>query len=371
MSTARGRPRPAATASVAAFVADRHRLWRTGTPRGQRWALGALAAGVLTCLGVSLLRFEWMPVTAYAVWLLAGLLVLRFGPLVVHACLCLAAGVAAVLVDAPVSQGRLSALLALLVAVVLVLVHAARQRTGLPAIVGEAMLVDLRDRLQAQSTVPPLPRGWRAESATLAADGVAYAGDFLVAELDREGRHLEMILVDVCGKGVQAGPQALSFAGALAGLLGALPPKALMTAANDYLLRRHDDGAFATAVHVRVDLVDGGFAVLSAGHPPALRYDASSRAWLADPARGTALGVDPDPELVESRGVLGPGEALMFYTDGVIESREADLDAGLEWLCATAGRVVASGFAGAPRRILRQVRRGDDDRAVLVLSRDA
>ena len=68
-----------------------------------------------------------------------------------------------------------------------------------------------------------LPEGWQSQTAMLASHGVSYAGDFLVADL-REDRQLEVILVDVCGKGTGAGPAALQFAGALGGLIGSLPP---------------------------------------------------------------------------------------------------------------------------------------------------
>ncbi|MFW6774887.1 PP2C family protein-serine/threonine phosphatase [Nocardioides sp. CPCC 205120] len=353
------------------YVRDGVGRWRSGSSAGQAWVLGVLAAGVACCFVVSLLDYDLMPVAAYLVWLLAGTVLLRFWPLVVHALVCLLAGVTAVLVDGTFGGARTSSLVAMLVAVGLTLLHARRQRTGLPSLVSEGVLVDLRDRLQAQSTVPPLPQGWRAESAMRPAHGVAYAGDFLVAELDEDGRHLEMILVDVCGKGLAAGTQALQFAGALGGLLGALPPVALMSAANAFLLRQGDDETFATAVHVRVDLTTGAYGIVSAGHPPALRYDAASRTWLVDHARGTALGVDHRPELVTSTGTLAAGEGLMFYTDGVIESRDADLDVGLEWLRATSAREIARrGFPGVTRRVVDQVARGDDDRAVLVLHRE-
>ena len=113
----------------------------------------------------------------------------------------------------------------------------------------EALLGELKGRLQAQGRIPDLPDGWESQSAMLASDGVGYAGDFLVADL-REGRHLEVILVDVCGKGTGAGPAALQFAGALGGLIGAMSPDQLFKAANDFLLRQNDDESFATAVHL-------------------------------------------------------------------------------------------------------------------------
>ena len=353
-----------------AYVDDGVRRWRSGSASGQLWALGVLVGAVAVCFTVSLVEYGWMPLAAYIVWLIVGMLVLRFRPLLAHVTVCVVAGTLAVVVDGAYTAAQVSSLVCLVLATALLLFHVSRQRSGLPSVIGEAMLGDLRDRLQAQSTIPPLPAQWRAESAMRAAQGVGYAGDFLVAEVDEEGRHLEMILVDVCGKGVAAGTQALSFAGALSGLLGALPPHELMEGANAFLLRQHEDESFATAVHVRVDLVTGDYGILCAGHPPALRHDLGSGTWLVDNARGTALGIQPRPELVSSEGTLQPGEGLMFYTDGVIESRDADLDVGLAWLREVASaELAAAGWDGLPRRVVARVPHGDDDRAVLVLGR--
>jgi serine phosphatase RsbU (regulator of sigma subunit) len=150
-----------------------------------------------------------------------------------------------------------------------------------------------------------------------------------------------------------------------------MPPDQLFSAANGFLLRQHDDEAFATAVHLLVDLVDGTYQITSAGHPPALRWDAPSGEWVVDNARGTALGVLPDPELHSSQGKLFAGEALLFYTDGVVEDRSSTIDAGIAWLQRAARDAIGPGFAGAARRIIDQVDSGDDDRAVLILSRAA
>ncbi len=216
------------------------------------------------------------------------------------------------------------------------------------------MLADLRDRLQSQGTIPELPNGWRSQSAMLAASGVGYGGDFLVANLHDGGRRFELILVDVCGKGVGAASKALQFGGALGGLIGALPPRELFLAANDFLLRQHSDETFATAVHVLIDLDTGDYQLTSAGHPPALVWSPSGGAWAVDGARGTALGITPDPDFFMTKGRLSPGDALMFYTDGVVETRTTDLDEGVAWLQREASRAIAPGFDGAADRIIKQ-----------------
>ncbi len=233
----------------------------------------------------------------------------------------------------------------------------------------QVLLAELRARLQARGKVPSLPEGWNNQSAMLAAEGFEYGGDFIVADLDLQTRVLQMVLVDVCGHGVTAVPVALQFAGALQSLISVVRPDELLGAANAYLLRQPSDESFATAVHVEVELDSGRYRIRSAGHPPALRWVSQAERWEVDNARGTALGVSETPEVHVSVGQLAQGEALLFYTDGVVESRSADIGAGIDWLQATAREAVVTAWDGAARRIIDLVERGEDDRAVLILQR--
>jgi hypothetical protein len=342
--------------------------WRSGSAESQAYVALVLVCLIAASFVVSVVTPQWMPLAAYFVWLLVALLVLRFQALIVVAAVDLVAGLGAVAVGGELTAARVVAMCLFALSVLLVVFVASRQRSGLPTTLSEKLLADLKGRLQANAQIPPLPQGWDAQSAMIASRGVGYAGDFLVADL-REGRHLEVVLVDVCGKGVAAGPAALQVAGALGGLIGALPPEDLFRAANAFLLRQRDDESFSTAVHLLVDLEDGTYQITSAGHPPALRWDLPSGEWIIDNARGTALGVLPDPELHTSSGRLFPGEALLFYTDGVVETPSSHIDAGIAWLQRAARDAIGSGFSGAAGRIIGQVDRGEDDRAVLILSR--
>ena len=356
---------------TAGYLNARIAAWRTGTRKSQKQVALVLLAIIGASFVVSVVAPEWMPLAAYFVWLLIAMMVLRFRPLVVVATVNAVAGVAALAINGPITGSTVVAMALFVIAALLVLLVASRQRSGLPAMLSEAFLVDLRDRLQAQGKIPQLPEGWESETAMIASEGVTYAGDFLVADLSEDRRQLEVILVDVCGKGTGAGPAALQFAGAIGGLIGALPPRKLFRAANDFLIRQGDDEAFATAVHLLVDLEVGSYQITSGGHPPALHWDLPSNEWVIDNARGTALGVLRAPELHISKGLLHPGEALMFYTDGVVEARGSHLDDGIAWLQRVARDAIGHGFPGAARRIIAQVESGDDDRAVLILSRTA
>ena len=232
----------------------------------------------------------------------------------------------------------------------------------------EAFLAALRERLQHQSQVPPLPAGWHSESAMLAADGFEYGGDFFVA--DMVGDALQMVLVDACGHGPSAVPDAVQFAGALGALVLALPPEDVMSAANTYLLRRGRPDGFTTAVQLSIRFSTGDYRICTAGHPPVMHWCATAAEWIVDHARGTALGVTECPAMLITEGVLAPGEALMFYTDGVVEARGTDIGDGILMLRDLAREAIADGFVGAPGRILTDLTRGEDDRAVLILRRD-
>ncbi|KQX72589.1 PP2C family protein-serine/threonine phosphatase [Aeromicrobium sp. Root472D3] len=366
--------------SVAGYLDQRIVRWRTGTSEGQVAVLVALVALAVVILAGSLVTYSTFPAPTFVIPLLLGTMLLRYRPLltlVLFIVVCVAVTVTneylrAVDAGQPgITGGRISTLVTMAVVATLVLFESSRHRSGLPGPLGEAMLVDLRDRLQAQGVVPVLPEGWSAQSAMVSSGGTQFAGDFLVANLSDDETRLEMVMVDVCGKGVAAGTQSLQFAGALGGLIGALPPLGLFSAGNDFLLRQKWDEGFATAVHVLIDLRTGDYSITNAGHPPALRWEAADRDWVVDGARGTALGITKLADFHQTTGTLGVGDALMFYTDGVVETRTQDFTSGIEWLRATAGDIVAKGFDQASRKIIKQVTAGDDDRAVLILNRTA
>lgn len=366
--------------SVADYLDQRIVRWRTGTSEGQIAVVVALTSLAGLILVASLVSYSTFPAPTFVVPLLVGTMLLRYRPLLVLV-LIIAVCVAATVtkeylraVDAGLpgfTPGRVSTLVTMAVVAILVLFESSRHRSGLPGPLGEAMLVDLRDRLQAQGVVPPLPDGWTSQSAMVSSGGTKFAGDFLVANLSDDETRLEMVMVDVCGKGVAAGTQSLQFAGALGGLIGALPPLGLFAAGNDFLLRQNWDEGFATAVHVLIDLRSGEYSIINAGHPPALRWDDATREWVIDGARGTALGITKRPDFHQTTGTLAVGDALMFYTDGVVETRTQDFTSGIEWLRAIAGDIVSKSFDQASRKIIKQVTAGDDDRAVLILNRTA
>ena len=245
-----------------------------------------------------------------------------------------------------------------------------RKKLGMQGLRGNQMLIELRDRIRAQGTLPPLPEGWGSVSVLRPAGGSSFGGDFLVSACD--GKTLEAALVDVAGKGVDAGTRALLLSGAFGGLLGSVPREEFLSTCNAYLRRGEMTEGFVTAVHLALDLTTGEYMVTSAGHPPAAHLDASSGTWRITQARGIVLGVVADLRLVPEQGVLRPGDALMLYTDGLVEAPGQDIDYGTDRLLGEADRLVASKFrAGAADlvRVMQSGGRSGDDCALAIIWR--
>jgi len=233
------------------------------------------------------------------------------------------------------------------------------------------MLVDLRERLLALGRFPELPPGWHAECAIHSAYGDKFSGDFAVTSLSADGQRLEVVLVDISGKGRRAGTRSLLFSGAVGGLLGQVEPERVLAAANSYLLRQGWAEGFASAVHLSVDLPSGDFTIGNAGHPVPFQFAAGSGRWsMLTSAGGPVLGILPIAEFPRRSGRLGRGDALVLYTDGVIEVRDHDLELGLDRLVGSAERLLVDGFAGGAQRLTEQAQAGEtDDRAVVMVWR--
>ena len=262
-----------------------------------------------------------------------------------------------------------SVIVSAIVAATMTWLAVSRARLGVQGTLGESMLVDLRDRLRAHGELPTLPEPWHAEVALQSAYGESFSGDFVVASRSNTGDRLEIALVDVSGKGVNAGTRALLLSGALGGLLGAMDPADFLGAANSYLLRQDWDEGFATAIYVALELDTGHFLLGGAGHPPAVKFSAGSGLWqVMDAENGPLLGVLEGAAFPRSYGQLRRGDALLLYTDGVIETRTRDLTVGIDRMLGTAERLVSRGFTGGASRICAAALAGEtDDRAVVLI----
>ncbi|MCB0971192.1 MAG: serine/threonine-protein phosphatase, partial [Acidimicrobiales bacterium] len=101
----------------------------------------------------------------------------------------------------------------------------------------------------------------------------------------------------------------------------------------------------------------------SAGHLPLLRVGAEA-AFLEAPT-GLPLGVDPDGEVQAREVVLDPGDRVVAFTDGLVETRGEELGASLERVRAQLDRWGPLGIEATVAALVEARNDDSDDLAVL------
>ena len=199
--------------------------------------------------------------------------------------------------------------------------------------------------LQAELLPPQLPEIPQFEAAgwyRAGMQGQLAGGDFYDVFKASPGRWVAVI-GDVCGKG----PEAASLTALARYTLRAVGrqatgPSDALRALNEAILEQRSDQRFMTAVLVQLDVAghDHGVALSNGGHPPPLLVRARGEVEEVVGEAGMLLGIYSDPELVDQRLELLPGDALVLFTDGLAERRDPHDDAAArirELLRASAG----------------------------------
>lgn len=350
------------------------RVRAPGRSRGREASVESTAAllGLLALTAVALAlavgEAGWFSVSFFIVPLVLGGLLLPRASLVVLDLVVIACAVATVS-TVGVDSVRVSGLAVLVLIALIVFLAAGRSRLGGRGFVGESMIIDLRDRLRQQGVLPELPHQWYAQAVMRSAGGVSFAGDFIVAAKTRGSSLLEVVVVDVSGKGLGAGTRALQLSGAFGGLLGALPPVDFLPAANAYLLRQDWEEGFATAAHLALSLDTGYFELRTAGHPPAVHWLAGSGRWKVHHSSGPVLGVLEEAEFIPVHGQLLHGDVMMLYTDGVVETRNQDFTIGIDKMIGQAQRLMSEGWHNSAEKLLERLDEPGDDRAIFFVNR--
>lgn len=280
-------------------------------------------------------------------------------------------GVIALVADMPsittVTVVRL--LITFAIALLIMVTSFRRMKLGVAGPRGESMFVDLRDRIANQGRIPSLPDEWNVDSATRSAGGTSFGGDFIVASKASDGSTLDLVVVDVSGKGIDAGTRALLLSGAFGGLSSAVAPDRFLPDANEYLLRQDWQEGFATAIHLHLSLLTGDFELRKAGHPPAVWLHAGSGRWSTLDSDGPVLGLISDASFEVVRGRLLPDDALVMYTDGLVETVDRDIGSGIDKLAGRGQLLFPTGYARGAQRLIDELASSNDDGALVLVHR--
>jgi hypothetical protein len=331
-------------------------------------AVMVLVAAAITFAGI--VEQDWVPFTAMLLPMFVASLWIGPRSLPWYVVTCLVGVCVMVAAQDSISNKSIVRIsITFVIGLLLMVTSFRRSRLGVSGQRSESMFVDLRDRIAKQGVLPALPEDWYVQAVTRSAGGTAFAGDFVVASRDHERPALELVVVDVSGKGVEAGTRALLLSGAFGGLLSALPPDEFLRAASDFLLRQQWEEGFASAIHLHLQTDTGDFELRNAGHPPAVWIKAGSGTWRVLDSDGPVLGVLESPTFEVVTGTLGRGDALMLYTDGLVETTRRDIGSGIDRLAGRGQRLVQTGFENGARRVVDELEPGDDDCALVVVHR--
>lgn len=179
-----------------------------------------------------------------------------------------------------------------------------------------------------------------------------------------------MAVGDVVGHGLEAAAVMGTLRFVLSGAVRNTHSPAQALQSLDQYAGSVDGALAATAVKAVIHPRSHLIAYSSAGHPPPVLAHAGGGHELLDKATDPPLGVRPEP-VPRPQATLHyrSGDTLVFYTDGLIERRGEDIDAGLARLTDA-----LSEYRGLPPQaladaLLDRLRRGASDDVALVVVR--
>jgi len=187
------------------------------------------------------------------------------------------------------------------------------------------------------------------------------AGDYYDF-IDVDEHAFGVVVADVSGHGVGAALVASMLKVAIAMLAAHVREPARLLAELNAFFRGKLERQFITAVVAFIDTRSGDVVVSSAGHPPPLVRRANG-AVEEVAVQGFVLGRMRDAQFHDAALTLAAGDAIVFYTDGVIEA-EGFSSERLEACVARGGssQEIADGIVG------ELPKENEDDVTMVILS---
>ena len=178
-----------------------------------------------------------------------------------------------------------------------------------------------------------------------AASEAQVGGDWYDAFLLGDGR-TTLVIGDVTGHDRYAAAAMAQVRNVLRGVAHCRQgfPAAVLSALDRAMCDLAGD-TLATAVLATVeqgpDDAERGVRLLrwsNAGHPPPLLIAPDGAVTVLEREPDLLLGLDPSAPRTDHTQELRPGATVLFYTDGLIERRDASLDDGTAWLVGAVAR---------------------------------
>lgn len=196
-------------------------------------------------------------------------------------------------------------------------------------------------------------------------EGHLVGGDFYdVFRPDDEGT--VVVVGDVCGKGIEAAVlTGLARHTVRATAIRERTPSKILRDLNEAVVRQRVE-RYCTVVYGRIERGGKRLTLCSGGHPlPMLLRRDGSVETIGAP--GTLLGAFEDPELFDVSVELEPDDAVLFYTDGLLDERRPFPEDDLRSILETCKGLGAEQIAGVlENEMIGEKSRRQDDVAMVV-----
>ena len=187
------------------------------------------------------------------------------------------------------------------------------------------------------------------------------------------GDVLGVSIADIAGKGLPAALLMSNLQAAVRAFAQEnVSPSSINNSINRLLCRNMASGRFATFCYARIEPAARRVVYSNAGHnPPLLIRPGGSVETLAE--GGMVLGIFPDNQYDQAEVPLGPGDRLLFYTDGITEARNPEGDEyGEDRLAETARHVRTASAETIKEAVLADVNaftsgKFEDDATLIVV----
>lgn len=160
----------------------------------------------------------------------------------------------------------------------------------------------------------------------------AGGGDVYYISRCATGRITRLLIADISGHGASVAETGERLRSLMRRHVNHVEQRQFLAEMNREFGEVRHSGGFATAVAASFFSPDGRIAVTNAGHPPPLIYSGRTGHWAILETGGSEdspdladfpLGMLEEMDYGEIRIDTHPGDLLIFYTDSLIESRNA------------------------------------------------
>lgn len=190
-------------------------------------------------------------------------------------------------------------------------------------------------------------------------------------DFHRQDDFLWFIVGDVSGKGVPAAMFMSATVNLFRSALGhQSSPKAIMEELNAVLSDNNPSLTFVTAFIGRLHVPSGQLLYCNAAHVPPLVQSIEHNVRCIEMVPNLPLGYNGKFQFVEQGCMIGEGEQLVLYTDGVTEARNASrqLMGEPEWMNIVAH---SSDFLGSVKRYIGDAEPTDDITIMTICKKSA